>query len=149
MDLRLIDAIPALADDMEQIKALLMACNLPTQDLVLEHLPQFLLLQDEGQLIGVVGLEVKHSVGLLRSLAVQAKFRGQGFGTQLVRDAESYAARIGVQTLYLLTTTAAQFFASLGYTETNRQQVPAAIQATAEFATICPSSAVCMVKRVK
>jgi len=41
MDLRLLDAIPALADDMEQM---------PTQDLELEHLPQFLLLQDEGQL---------------------------------------------------------------------------------------------------
>ena len=141
--------IPARVDDFGQIKALLMACNLPTQDLVLEHLPQFLLLQDEGQLIGVVGLEIKHSVGLLRSLAVQAKFRGRGLGSQLVRHAESYAVTIGVQMLYLLTTTAAQFFASLGYTETNRQQVPAAIQATAEFATICPSSAVCMVKRVK
>jgi amino-acid N-acetyltransferase len=141
--------IPARVDDFGQIKALLMACNLPTQDLVLEHLPQFLLLQDEGQLIGVVGLEVKHSVGLLRSLAVQAKFRGRGLGSQLVRHAESYAATIGVQTLYLLTPTAAQFFASLGYTGTNRQQVPAAIQATAGFATICPSSAVCMVKRVK
>jgi len=141
--------IPARVDDFGQIKALLMDCNLPTQDLVLEYLPQFLLLQDEGQLIGVVGLDVKHSVGLLRSLAVQAKFRGRGLGSQLVHDAESYAATIGVQMLYLLTTTAAQFFASLGYTETNRQQVPAAIQATAEFATICPSSAVCMVKRVK
>ena len=141
--------IPARVDDFGQIKALLMACNLPTQDLVLEHLPQFLLLQDEGQLIGVVGLEIKHSVGLLRSLAVQAKFRGRGLGSQLVRHAESYAVTIGVQMLYLLTTTAAQFFASLGYTETNRQQVPAAIQAPAEFATICPSSAVCMVKRVK
>jgi amino-acid N-acetyltransferase len=141
--------VPALADDYEPIKALLMECDLPTQDLTLEHLRHFLILQNEGNLVGVVGLEVRAQFGLLRSLAVQEKLRGQGLGQQLVSHAENHAATNFIQMLYLLTTTADLFFASLRYTETNRQQVPAIIQSTSEFATICPSSAVCMVKQIQ
>lgn len=93
--------VPALADDYEPIKALLMECDLPTQDLTLEHLRHFLILQNEGNLVGVVGLEVRAQFGLLRSLAVQEKLRGQGLGQQLVSHAENHAATNFIQMLYL------------------------------------------------
>ena len=64
---------------------------------------------------GIVGLERFGSVALLRSLAVAAELRGTGVGKALVAAAEEYAQTKNVQTLYLLTTTAADFFARLGY----------------------------------
>ena len=139
---------PAQDSDFEQIIALLMECRLPRQDLTLEHLRHFFVLQDEGKLTGVVGLEVRAEFGLLRSLAVQEKSRGRGLGKLLVAQAEAHAAMLGVQALYLLTMTAEKFFLSLGYGETDRQQAPLPIQNTTEFSEICPSSSICLIKQV-
>jgi amino-acid N-acetyltransferase len=47
----------------------------------------------------------------------------------------------GVQTLYLLTTTAPEFFARLGLEEAARITAPLAIQKSWEFELGCPSSA--------
>jgi amino-acid N-acetyltransferase len=44
----------------------------------------------------------------------------------------------------LLTTTAAPFFTRFGFTSAARDAAPAALRATAEFASLCPASAVCM-----
>lgn len=63
---------------------------------------------------GVVGLEVYGKVALLRSLAVSATSRGNGYGKDLVARAERYAQSLGVTEIYLLTTTAATFFEQLG-----------------------------------
>jgi amino-acid N-acetyltransferase len=53
-----------------------------------------------------------------------------------------------VGTLYLLTTTAREFFADRGYAEVERTEPPEAIRATTEFADLCPSTAACMRKRL-
>jgi amino-acid N-acetyltransferase len=138
----------AQSSDFERITALLIECHLPTQDITLKHLRHFFILQDRGKLIGVIGLEVRTEFGLLRSLAVKEPFRGQRLGKQLVAHAEVYAETLGVQRIYLLTTTAEQFFLSLEYTATNREQTPLSIQNTPEFSKICPTSSVCMVKQI-
>ena len=138
----------AEGSDFERIQALLTECHLPIQDLTLDHLRHFLILQNSGDLIGVVGLEPKANAGLLRSLAVQTEFRGQGLAGQLVAQIESHAVIMQISTLYLLTTTAKDFFIALGYTLTDRQSVHAAIQSTAEFAEICPASSTCLMKQV-
>ncbi|MGR8918854.1 MAG: hypothetical protein ACU85V_04495, partial [Gammaproteobacteria bacterium] len=44
----------------------------------------------------------------------------------------------------LLTETAAAFFEHLGYSRAPRAAAPATIAATAEFASLCPDTAVCM-----
>ena len=70
------------------------------------------------------------------------------------RDAQSlldkhiatWAAEQGVETLYLLTTTAAQFFARRGYEAVPRSEAPAAIAATAQFSELCPASSTFMRK---
>jgi amino-acid N-acetyltransferase len=54
-----------------------------------------------------------------------------------------------VETLYLLTTTAAAFFARHGYETVERDTVPARIRGTTEFDDLCPDSAVCMRKRLR
>ncbi len=74
--------------------------------------------------------------------------RGRGYGTALTRRLCSRAASDGVTELYALTTTAAAFFEDLGFERVARDDVPAAVRATREFDELCPSSAVCLCRRL-
>jgi len=101
-----------------------------------------------SELDGVVGLKLCGGVALLRSLAVSPGRRASGLGSRLVVHAERYAQDRGVQSLYLLTTTAKFFLQRLGYARIPREEAPAAIRATQEFSGICPMSSVFMVKHM-
>lgn len=129
-----------------EVETLLESCGLPTDDLR-DGAPIHLFGDTRhGLLVGVVGVENYRESGLLRSLAVDQKYRGSGIGHELVAYAEEFALRSGLRALYLLTTTAAVFFDRLGYKSVPRDEAPAAIAATAEFADLCPSTATLMVK---
>jgi amino-acid N-acetyltransferase len=133
----------------EQVQQLLAACNLPTDDLqdAANNLRLFGSRAD-GHLLGLVGLEMHGADALLRSLAVAYAARGQGLGDELLAYAERQAAIHGVQTLYLLTTTAEVFFAQRGYRLSERATAPRAIAATRQFCGLCPATAAFMRKRL-
>lgn len=137
---------PAHAGDLPAIRELLEAGRLPHADLTAAHLDDFLVLRTKGGLAGVAGLERHGDAALIRSVAVTPALRGAGLGLALVAAVEARARTLGVRTLYLLTTTAAAFFAGRGYQVTARRRAPPVIQATPEFSALCPSSATCMVK---
>jgi amino-acid N-acetyltransferase len=103
----------------------------------------------DNKLIGMIGLEIFDAVALLRSLAVAPEQRKHGLGKSLVASAEAYAARQGIGSLYLLTTTARDFFSRLGYTDTAREDAPSSIKATSQFSGLCPSSSAFMGKRLR
>jgi amino-acid N-acetyltransferase len=134
--------------DLTEIRGLLAVSGLPGEDLTPAHLSAFWIRRDAAGIAGVVGLEPHGRAALLRSLAVRADARGRGLGTALLAHAESQAGALGVEALYLLTTTAETFFAAHGYAGMPRENAPPEIQATAEFAALCPSNSVCMTKRV-
>jgi len=127
-------------------KSLLASCNLPIADLEAKHFEHFFGCGSESSPTGVVGLELHGNVALLRSLAVSEIARGQGCGKRLVSEAEAYATANGVNSIYLLTTTAEPFFQSLGYSVANRSAVPEPIRGTQQFSALCPSSSSVMVK---
>ena len=129
------------------VEALLSANQLPISDLQCGSATLFGCTTN-AQLLGVVGLEIYGPSALLRSLAVPATGRGKGLGAALVAYAETYAARHGVGTIYLLTTTAASFFERNGYSHVARQAAPASIAATSQFSGLCPSSSAFMAKTV-
>lgn len=129
-----------------KVKKLLAACKLPSTDLEDEHFEHFFGCGGKADPKGVVGVELYGTFGLLRSLAVDQAARRRGCGKGLVKEAEQYAAGRGVQSLYLLTTTAEDFFAALGYMRVDRAQVPEAIRNTREFSSLCLSSSSVMVK---
>ena len=135
----------AISLNME-VEALLTEAQLPVADLASSRSLKLLGIRDGARLAGVVGVEVYGSVGLLRSLAVEPSHRKSGLGVSLVSNAETWAAEQGVETLYLLTTTAAQFFAKRGYEAVPRSEAPAAIAATAQFSDLCPASSTFMRK---
>ena len=124
--------------------ALLSSAHLPTEDLTPAHCESFFFTGPADAPTGLVGLELFGDVALLRSLVVAAQRRGQGAGRTLLEHAESHARDRGVRALYLLTTTAENFFARHGYQRAERDSAPAAIRATREFAGICPASSAFM-----
>jgi amino-acid N-acetyltransferase len=129
-------------------KALLESAQLPTADLTGRHCDQFFFRGPMEAPAGLVGLELFGNVGLLRSLVVSAEARSSGMGSELVAFAENHARAQGVHTLYLLTTTAEAFFLRRGYSKTDRDAAPRAIQSTREFASICPASSAFMSKQI-
>lgn len=128
---------------LEYVETLLERNALPAED-VRARPDCFYFAVRDGNRVGVGGLEVNGTAGLLRSVVVEEAYRGQGVGGALVAALEERAADNGVGTLYLLTTTAAPFFAARGYEELDRERVPPAIRETTEFAELCPASATCM-----
>ena len=128
--------------------ALLEAAQLPTADLSEGHLDHFFYLGPPAAPTGLVGCEIHGSNGLLRSLVVTPVNRGPDTGSALVEHVEAYAREQGVRAMYLLTTTAEEFFARRGYSSVHRSQVPDSIRSTAEYSEICPASSATMVKHI-
>lgn len=129
-----------------EVEAFLADAQLRVADLASSRSLNLLGFQDGALLVGVVGVEAYGGVGLLRSLAVKPTHRNIGLGVALVSSAEGWAAEQGVETLYLLTTTAEKFFARLGYMALPRSKAPAAIAATVQFLELCPASSAFMRK---
>lgn len=129
-----------------EVVALLSACNLPVADLSPASAAQLFGVRLDGTLAAIVGLELYGPFGLLRSLAVAPACRRRGIGRALIAFAESFAAAHGVESLYLLTTDAAEFFLKLGYSPLPREAAPSAIRATSQFSGLCPASSAFMSK---
>jgi amino-acid N-acetyltransferase len=132
---------PASAADWEAIAALLDLHRLPLAG-ASDHVTDLLVAVEDGRVIGVAGLESYGDTALLRSVAVSSP--GGGLGTRLVQALLEQARQAGVETVVLLTTTAAAFFPRFGFTVVTRDDVPAAVHASAEFQGACPASATVM-----
>ena len=140
-------AHPLRAGERGALKAALAKAELPTEDI---EAPGRLFWRFDTQddvPVGFGGLEVHGEDGLMRSVVTLPPVRNRGVGTAMVAALEFEARLHGCQTLWLITTTAADFYARLGYARCDRAVVPPAIRATAEFSTLCPASADVLVKR--
>lgn len=135
----------ASAADYEAVVRLLRAADLPTAGLQ-PALSDFLVAEDGGRLVGVIGLEVYGDAALLRSAVVDTDRRGTGLGRDLVSGLLDHAGRRGVRDVYLLTTTAERYFPRFGFTRVSRDAVAPAVRASEEFRGACPDSAVAMRK---
>jgi len=139
---------PFVPHDEVALAVLLQAADLSTEDITPEMLEHFLVAHIWKNLVGCVGLDVQGEAGLLRSVAVDEAHRGSGLGKELVAAMEEHARKEGVQELYLLTVTAEGFFDGLGYRKIPREQAPAGIAGTVQFAELCPAASCLMVKRI-
>lgn len=132
---------------LEEITQLLAECGLPFTDIPAAT-PLFFGIRETGTLVAAVGLELYPPSSLLRSLCVRTAFRHRGYARKLVAFAEAEAAARGIQKLYLLTETAAEFFIQLGYAATPRETAPPAIRATSQFTSLCPASSALLAKSI-
>ena len=140
---------PAVARDLDDVLALLRWSDLPTAGVEDAFPRSYSVTRHDGEVCGVAGLERYGDFGLLRSVAVRSTLRSGGLGRRLVEDRLVAARRQDLESVYLLTTTAAEYFRRLGFADHPRDDVPASVQRSPEFASICPSSAVCLSKRVR
>jgi amino-acid N-acetyltransferase len=136
---------PATPTDLDRVERLLAANDLPTADIRADA-PQFYVAWVDGDPVGVGGLELHGDAGLLRSVVVADPHRGRGFGTAICAALEACAEQADVETLYLLTTTATDFFGNRGYAVVDRTAVPERLRSSRQFADLCPDSATCLRK---
>lgn len=132
--------------DEPWIRQLLKSCGLPQEDLQRDHFKNFIVYKEKGLILGVVGLEIFGRIALLRSLAVEGRHRNQGIASQMISKIEEYGRSQQISKLYLLTTSAEEFFAKRGYQRIDRKLAPPEIKATREFQDLCPDSSVCLTK---
>jgi len=141
------DAEPARAHDLEQALELLRREDLPEKGVV-EHFGHFHVVRDDGRVVGLSGLEVHGPDGLLRSVAVETAYRGQGLAASLVEASLGLARRVGLRSVYLLTTTASGYFRRHGFADCPREEAPGGIRESWEFRVGCPTTSVLMKKTV-
>jgi amino-acid N-acetyltransferase len=127
----------------------LRAADLPIEDLTDFHLQHFFIATSMGSAVGLVGLELHGRDALLRSLVVDRHARTKGIGTRLVDQAEAHARICGIESIYLLTTTAERFFAHRGYARIERNIAPESIRTTREFSSLCPTNSALMLKHLQ
>lgn len=133
------------ADELDAVARLIESAGLPLDGFGEVPTEVFVVRSAEG-IVGTAALEAHAGHGLLRSVAVIAGRRGTGIGSALVAAAEGHAATAGLDGPYLLTETAADFFAGRGYSVIPRDGGPQPIMASVEWATACGESAVPMVR---
>jgi amino-acid N-acetyltransferase len=139
-------AVEAMAPSLlPRIAALLRQAALPSEGIAASQC-RFWQIGNGDAPRAVAAVEFYGAQGLLRSVLVDAAERRKGLGRKIVAGVLDEARRLGVREVYLLTTSAADFFATLGFRTIERAGVPSDIAATAEFATLCPANAVCMTK---
>lgn len=104
----------------------------------------FWVAEDGGAVVGVAGLELYGTAALLRSVAVDPAWRGSGLGRLVTERALDDARSAGATEVFLLTTTAEDYFPRVGFAAVARECVPDALMASEEFRGACPASAVVM-----
>jgi amino-acid N-acetyltransferase len=139
--------VPAAAQDMIAVRALLEHSGLPTSDLDSAR-PDFAVIRDNGQVIAAGALQRFGSSALLRSVVVAPDRRDRGLGQIVVSELERLARAARINQLILLTQTAAEFFAHRGYRVIERSSAPEDMRGSEEFRSLCPGSATCMAKRL-
>jgi amino-acid N-acetyltransferase len=133
--------------DLPQVRRLLERHHLPLAG-VDDHVRTMLVAREGAQVVGTAGMELYADGALLRSLAVDAAQQGRRLGHQLTEAALRLAREHGANTVFLLTTTAEQYFPRFGFEQIRRDEVPASVQASVEFQSACPTSAIVMRKRL-
>lgn len=89
---------------------------------------EFLLLEQDGRLIGTIYYTVQGNIGLLGMLSVEPELQGQGYGSYLVRQAEQQLKKHGCVRAELRVVNLRQellpFYHRLGFREIRLEPFP-------------------------
>ena len=143
-----VDFRRATTSDLGSVQTLLSQSHLPL-DGVAECIDKFFVAEAGDSIVGSIGMETHDGVGLLRSAAVSKPLQGRGIGRRLVEELIADATHQGISAMYLLTTTAENYFPSFGFEKIDRSGVPEALEASPELQGACPASAIVMKKELR
>jgi len=133
----------AQAADADTVAGLLEAAKLPALTPE-DPFDAYTIAEVDGRVVGVGGVEIHGTDGLLRSVVVGEADRRSGVGRTIVADRVAWAQQRGLRALYLLTETAPAFFERAGFRRIARESLPAPVAASREASELCPESAVVM-----
>src|SRR5688572_26509866 len=134
-------------DDLPEVRRLLTDHDLPVDD-VEQHVGTMVVAREGNRTVGAAALEVYAEGGLLRSVVVDRAHHSQGIGGRVTNAALQLASEHRLPAVFLLTTTAERFFPRFGFEVISRAEVPPSVQASVEFRSACPASAIVMRKRL-
>ncbi len=129
--------------DLVEIQGLLKGFKLPANDL-LEHIENFYVAENTSGIVGVGGYEEYGDIGLVRSFAVHSSYQGERVAENIFDLVKESALRKNIRELYLLTTSAEEYFHCLGFCAIQREEAPLKIKKSKQFNELCPTSAVIM-----
>ncbi len=136
---------PAAPEDLEAVRLLVRDAKLPTDGIEEQFGDGWTVaVRREGRIVAAAAMETYGACGLLRSVVVVPSLRGLGVGETLTKDRLAWARTRGLREVWLLTTTAADFFDRFGFVRVDRASAPPALAASTEFAVACPASAACL-----
>ncbi|MFX0124264.1 MAG: arsenic resistance N-acetyltransferase ArsN2 [Candidatus Hodarchaeota archaeon] len=141
----MVEISKASDQDLESVYSLLKLVDLPIEG-VADNFHNFFVAWERNQLQGCAGIEIYKDVGLIRSVAVHPSSQGRGLGQKLVETIHRYSVEKGLNEIYLLTETAQEFFSKQNYVVIPRDEADDKVKQSIEFISLCPVSAVCMVK---
>ena len=133
--------------DLDEVIRLLAENHLPPDGLS-EHVASMLVARENGHIVGTAALELYVDGALLRSVAVAPALHRQRLGRALTEAAIQLARERHVPAVYLVTTTAPEYFPKFGFETIARADVPAGVRTSIEFTTACCASAIVMRKRL-
>ncbi len=133
-------------EDLSAVNGLLEGYALPAV-IASETVETLLIRTPAGGVTATVSLQTVGDCAFLFGLAVQPERRGQGLGWVIGDGVLRLARSLGVRTVYLITSTAADFFGSrLGFSPVPMDVVDPSIRDTANFqAMAAQDNTVCMV----
>lgn len=134
----------ATTQNLDAVLDLLKDAKLPADDVASIFGENYGVAILNDSIVGAAGVECHGDSGLFRSAVVRRDQRGKGIGRALTENRIEWAGMHGVSVLYLLTATAAGYFARLGFERIPRDSVASEIASTGEFTSLCPSSAQAM-----
>ncbi|HEY0633782.1 MAG TPA: arsenic resistance N-acetyltransferase ArsN2 [Gammaproteobacteria bacterium] len=134
----------AVSDDLPAIRRLLQLAGLPVDDLDDPAITLFAA-ERNGRIVGAGGYQYcGATLALLRSFVVDPTLRGRGLGRALHDAAVAQCHQSAITSLYLLTHSASDYFARLGFSVVERATAPPAIAQSRQFSQLCPATAVLM-----
>ncbi|MGH2403259.1 MAG: arsenic resistance N-acetyltransferase ArsN2 [bacterium] len=131
---------PAGPADGPAIERLLASLDLPTAGAG-EQVDGFVVVDHGGAIVASAGLEIYGRGALLRSVAVDPDHQGRGLARALVLRLLERARREGVVRVFLLTTTAPEYFRRMGFETIADSAVDAGVRASKEFDDCCCAEA--------
>lgn len=134
---------PAAPSDHGPVTRLVAGAGLPLAGIA-PDLDGFVVAEAGEEIVGTAGLEVHGDAGILRSLAVRPDTRGRGLGSRLTEGVLDVARSRSLRRVWLLTTTAEDFFPRHGFRPAEREDAPPGVRDSVEFREACPASAVAM-----
>jgi len=130
------------AADDDAVRRILREADLPTDDFTDGEMLS-LVAEEEGAIVGTIGLEFYPPAGLLRSAAVTPACRGRGVAALLVEALVREARATSLAEIVLLTPSAAGYFGRFGFVKVARESLSGPVLSSRQFTgTTCASAPV-------